>query len=763
MQVIQPLLGLSKFPLGIVKNFDLSNRLLLKQDSNFQLGLKNAIQPLGASSGVGLQTKSPCVQPLVNRSKLLLPRQDKAVIDEKVWNSENWDINEFTTFSTYELEKELENELETDIFLSQEEKHTSYNSDFNSNIDSIENPFTTIITDLLPSNNQSNFDTHIENESVNINNANIETNNIHATSDVRREENILEQLPKKTKSKSKDTSIKKSRTKKSSNKKSHNLVANNIQSSHNEMSGDTSVKQHLSEAENILQENQYIPAIAAQQVTHHSENNDDNTDVYLKEIQNQKSIFSPEETTLFQGIEESNNIEEKTLESDLTVLDNNSINQSINQPPIQKDNSSVIEGFQNQENLAIDESNSQVIPELLLQMSPDILESSNFLEKQNSFDDLSDIPQNISHIPQKQITDNSSIQAEYKQHNSEPNKIENKSSLDTEASDVGSTEIINTIYTSEAYVNTSENSETTLLPIIQTASENEITENQLTIIKDNHLNNQISNQEINSEAITKDISPLPNVDSVIQKITPGNLEVDNKTDRQINHPVQSANSDTENTNTQNIVTNLIGHQQIESAEMSSNDSNKETSRGDELDNLEVDHETHHQINHPLQSANPDAENTNTQNIVTNLIEHQQIESAEMLSNDSNKETSRGDELDNLEVDHETNHQINHPLQSANLDAENTNTQNIVTNLIGHQQIEYAEISSNYSDKETSRYDALEDITVIQRNTQQDDSISQVVDDIKLNFTANNTPSNIPTENIKARKENVENTSIELKK
>ncbi|NJL64666.1 MAG: hypothetical protein HC903_26195, partial [Methylacidiphilales bacterium] len=190
---------------------------------------------------------------------------------------------------------------------------------------------------------------------------------------------------------------------------------------------------------------------------------------------------------------------------------------------------------------------------------------------------------------------------------------------------------------------------------------------------------------------------------------------------------------------------------------------KETSRGDELDNLEVDHETHHQINHPLQSANPDAENTNTQNIVTNLIEHQQIESAEMLSNDSNKETSRGDELDNLEVDHETNHQINHPLQSANLDAENTNTQNIVTNLIGHQQIEYAEISSNYSDKETSRYDALEDITVIQRNTQQDDSISQVVDDIKLNFTANNTPSNIPTENIKARKENVENTSIELKK
>ncbi|PAX60087.1 hypothetical protein [Brunnivagina elsteri] len=619
MQVIQPLLGLSTFPLGIVKNFDLSNRLLLKQDSNFQLGFKNAIQPLGASSRVGLQTKLPGVQPLVNYSKLLLPRQDKAVIDEKVWNSENWDINEFTTFSTYELE----NELETDIFLSQEEVNTSSDSEFNSNIDSIENPFTTIITDLLPSNNQSNFDVHIENEGNNINNANIETNNIYATSDIRKEENILEQLPKKSKSKSKETSTTKSRTKKSSNKKSQNVVANNIQSSHNEMSGDTSVKQHL-------QQNQYIPA---QQEISHPE----------KEPLNQELIAYSAENTVFQKIEESNDIDQYILELDAIAPDNHIINQSINNEPTQNNSFTVIDDLKAQESLPITESNFNIIPELLLQMTPDALESNRVKENKNVCENLNNYQKDIPQTPQKYIAENSTTQEEYKQHNIEPNTIknqsENKPTLVIEASSANSNEIINTAYTSENsinYVPVKENinsantenkveSEVKLLPIPKSASENKIVENQPIIIEEK---NHINTHDNNLETITKDISPVANFDFVVPSITQDNLEIH----QELNHPVQPINSDVENTDTNNIVTNLINYQQIESTGIQQTHLYPEVSSDDNLEIPNIQEKTE-KDNNTLKltegnNISHDISKENLNNIANNAIESQYLEDSE---------------------------------------------------------------------------------------------------------------------------------------
>ncbi|MHC5611298.1 MAG: hypothetical protein ACYTXA_09835 [Nostoc sp.] len=645
MQVIQPLLGLSIVPLGIVKYFDISNRLLLKKESNYDLGFKNAIQPLGGRLGLGLQTKSPFIKPLINDSTLLLPRQNKPIIDEKVWNSENWDINEFTTFPTYELENEREkyHENETDI-------HTS----------DVENNLTTIITDLLPVTEPRNFDS-IEDKHHNVSIVNLENHNI--TQDIP----VQDQPQKKLKSKSKNSATTKSSTKNSNKaKKSQNVATtnirleannipefsphldkltpnltqqtpiiqelpensqvidlqktsfldtaknkNNIHYSHNEIALDFSVKQNLSEPEN-----QYI---AAQQEIHDP----------VKEILNQELISYSEETTIFREIiEESNNI---------TNVGGLLENSQINNLAFQQDNSSVIESFINQETLASNETNSQIIPELLLQMTPDTLASNKIAENKNASENLNDLQKNIYQIS---LTHNSSIQAEYKQHNIEQNTLGNQPTLTTEAYYTDSDEIINPSDTSENFINqilleenikseqsspliqtvskntitenqptlttpaysadsdeiintsdTYENFINQILveenisseqssPLIQTASKNTITENQPIIIKDN---NHINAQEGNLETTTKDVATVANFDSVTAKITQDILD----TDSELNHSLESANSNAENTDTNSIVNNLINYQQIELDEIQQNNLYPEVSAGDNLDTLAI--------------------------------------------------------------------------------------------------------------------------------------------------------------------------------
>ncbi len=345
MQIIKPSLGLSTSPLGVIKNSPISNRFLLGKEPKIQSCYKNNIQSLETRLGLRFYFKSPLVKPLVDYSKFLQPRQEKLIVDETVWNSENWNINEFTQFSSYE---ELEENLESDPVLQQEERH-------NYSEDDVENNFTTIITDLLPVTDPTHFDSKDEREGASI--TQIAT---QIEEECESEQSPFIQNQFKTKSKSKNISKTKSKSQKNigktRNKIAKNIEAgesNKIQFASSERTEDFSEKQNLRELDNALQENKSIPIQSEIQSS-------------LKEILIQEPISSPEQIVFLQEIE-TTELDNTTLsdrervESDAIALENYSLTQETTNLPAERN----IEVPSKQENLIISKASSQIIPEQL--------------------------------------------------------------------------------------------------------------------------------------------------------------------------------------------------------------------------------------------------------------------------------------------------------------------------------------------------------------------------------------------------------------
>jgi hypothetical protein len=551
MQIIKPLLGLSASPLGIVKNFDISNRLLLRKKSDFQLGSTNYIQPLG----VRLLSKSPFLQ----YSKLLLPRQQKPVIDENIWNSENWNFDDFS------------NKLETNVFLHPQEETPLNDNSLNS--DSIENNVTTLITDVLPNTLQINLNNNVEENHDKINLTSIATTNVTDVRDISKDTTLQAKPPKKTKSKLKDTSETKSRTKKSSTNKTpkkslkiaaHNEVSN-IPVNEKELLLDSSQENQL-EAKQELQNNEYIQSLTTQSLTFYTENNE-NTDIYLKEIPNEEPILHPEVTTLFPQIQESENVvqafvENTTSEPHFFNLDTKSPNKSINHLPTYEENSTIVEELNKQENLV----KTEYISEPVLQEISINFKHNNTLEK---------LDDSKNYITQDQIRDNLSVHPEHNLHNKETN-LSTELFTNEQIIPSVSTEVVNTVGTPEIPINNTlveqdinsepAKSEANISPLIQTVVKDDVTDNQLPIII-----------ETNSETIASAISLVPEHHSTVQKSTQDDLKV--------NYPV-SANKYPENPDTQNVPT-LTNNQQIQPAEIPATNPTIEVSTGADISEVNL--------------------------------------------------------------------------------------------------------------------------------------------------------------------------------
>jgi hypothetical protein len=555
MQIIKPLLGLSASPLGVVKTFDISNRLLLRKKSDFQLGSTNYIQPLG----VRLLSKSPLLQ----YSKLLLPRQQKPVIDENICNSENWN---FDTFA---------NELETNVFLHPQEETPLNDNSLNS--DSIENNVTTLITDVLPNTLQINLNNNVEENHEKINLTSIATTNVTDVRDISKDTTLQAKPTKKSKSKLKDTSETKSRTKKSSTnktpKKSQKIAVSNLASevsnlqlNDNELLLDSSPENQL-EAKQELQNNEYIQSVTTQPLTFYPENNE-NTDISLKEIPNEEPILHPEVTTLFQQSQESENVvqafvENTTSEPHFLNLDTKSPNKSINHLPTSEENSTIVEELNKQENLV----KTEYISELVVQEIPIDFKHNNTLDK---------LDDSKNYITQDQIRDNLSVQPEHNLHNNEPNLSTELFNNEQIIPSAFSREVVNTVRTPEIPINNISGeqdinsepakSKVSVSPIIQTVIKDDVTDNQLPII-----------QETNSQTIASAISSVPEHHSTVQKSTQDDLKV--------NYPV-SANKFPENPDTQNVPT-LTNNQQIEPAEIPATNPTIEVSTGADISEVNL--------------------------------------------------------------------------------------------------------------------------------------------------------------------------------
>ncbi|OKH50464.1 hypothetical protein NIES2101_19210 [Calothrix sp. HK-06] len=615
MQIIKSLLGLSASPLGLTK-FDTTNRFLLRKESNFQLGLKNCIQPLGAKSS------------LVNCSKLLLPRQDKTVHDENTWNID-LDFDALIECST----PVLENQVETNDLLSQEEQVLENDNNFSSDINFIES-FTTIIIDSLPGT------TLIDNSTINSTEDNY--HNLTNISDINQEavpNKKSDNLSKKAKTKKstaktnkniKNTNKipKKSKTtvntapeinqlKLNDNLTDHDVLKtspptpllkgegnpllpppsllgkgagelgfpNNVESQNdNNFQLDSLVKQNQLEAKNVSQD-EHI-ATSPQVIVHDLKNKshvngdidsdiDSNININLKEISNQESILNPEVNTNFDNVQE---IEASQETKNITKLNN-------------------------QEKPVI----TQSVPKITLKPLED---NSAFDKSDNSQDS---IYQNISEFIKQPIQEREEIK---QQHTDQSSITSQPISIYREISSVEPIEIINTVGTSEHPENLIQNIPVEHyidleLPITETVINNDvidITENQAPVIQDNTQANtyiqldlntlsltsplikerqefgdiqrqdevitthvtsyNINTQENNFEA-NHTIYPVQNTDFTIQKVSQENLE------KSYYIPANSSEN-------ANIATNLTN-----SSELILTDSKKELLPGANLDILDI--------------------------------------------------------------------------------------------------------------------------------------------------------------------------------
>jgi hypothetical protein len=550
MQNIKPLL-VSASPLGVIKNFDISNRLLLRK-SNFELGLTNYIQPLGTR----LLGKSPLAKPLAEYPSLV-PSQEQPVIDE------GWDFDAFA-FST--------NELEADISLRQEEKTTFHHNSFNN--DFIDNHTTTIITDLLPNTTQNNFDNHQDG----IFSTNTATNNITNAN----KSNIQQgKASKKTNSKSKDTSKTKSITKKSSTgkkqKQSQKKVSSNPASeTHQILPDDNELPLNSPILKNPLEANNLLSKIK----------NPANTDIAVKGIPNQQTIRNPNINTIFPEIQESDNvvqadIVENTQSESHSIDLGTFVNQSIDNLSTYQNNSTIIEELNNQENIV----NTQLIPEAttqpIVQRTPNLIVEG--LNQQENLVNTQLIPEATTQ-PIVQRTPNLIVEGLNQQENlvntqfipevttqlivqRTPNLTVQDTGQDTKIysdeqiiSFTDSTQVANNNISETAINNIlgEQNinlepaiAKTNLSPIIQRVIIDDITQNKPPIIQNN-------TQENNLEIVSEIIYPVLEPDSIIAKSTQDDL--------QVSYPLQSVNNYPENA----ILTDSINNQQIEPTKILSN-------------------------------------------------------------------------------------------------------------------------------------------------------------------------------------------------